>query len=183
MVARDLRYVVLGEDIAHRNFVRRWLLAEGVEPRNIRLIPVPAGTGGAGDEHVRKTYPAEVAYYRRRANAQRVALVVVIDADRETVRHRQRQLDETLSGIGSPSRAGSERIAILVPKRNIETWLQALLGAPTEEETDYKPPFAGNTADACAKAGPLFAAFLQRAPSDADLPSLAVSRVEAARLT
>lgn len=183
MVARDLRYVVLGEDIAHGNFVRRWLLAEGVEPRNIRLIPVPAGTGGAGDEHVRKTYPAEVASYRRRANSQRVALVVVVDADRETVRYRQRQLDQALSDTGGSSRADSERIAILVPKRNIETWLQALRDAPTEEETDYKPLFGGKTAGACAEAGPHFAAFLQRAPSDADLPSLAGSRVEAARLT
>ena len=31
MVARDLRYVVLSEDSAHGNFVRRWLLAEGVD--------------------------------------------------------------------------------------------------------------------------------------------------------
>ncbi|HEX2571558.1 MAG TPA: hypothetical protein VH877_18500 [Polyangia bacterium] len=182
MVARDLRYVVLGEDTAHGNFVRRWLIAEGVEPRNIRLIPPPAGTGGAGDEHVKRKYPEEVAYYRRRANAQRVALVIVIDADRETVRHRQRQLDEALSENQSPPRADPERIAILVPKRNIETWLHTLPGTPADEETDYKPLFVGKTAAACAAAAPHFQEFLQRTPSDTDLPSLAASRSEAARL-
>jgi hypothetical protein len=183
MVARDLRWVVLGEDWTHCHFVRRWLLAEGVSPRNIlRLVHCPAGTGGAGEKHVRKQYPDEVAYYRKRANAQRVALVIVIDADLETCQRRQRQLEEALSEADLAPRASSERIAVFVPKMNIETWLHVLLGEPTDEQTDYKPLSTAKPTEACAAAGQLFATFLQRAPSDADLPSLAGSRIEAARL-
>ena len=32
----------------------------------------------------------------------------------------------------------SERIAILVPKRNIETWMHFLIDPDTDEDTDYK---------------------------------------------
>ena len=58
-------------------------------------------------------------YYRAKANHQRIALIVVIDADLDTVARRQQQLDETL---GESSRQPVERIALVVPRRNIETW-------------------------------------------------------------
>ena len=182
MAAPDLRYVVLGEDSAHGNFVRRWLLSEGVPSRSIRLVPWPAGTGGAGDQHVREKYPDEVADYRRRANAQRVALVVVTDADAGTVRDRQHQLDDELAKKQGSQRTDAERIAVLVPKQNIETWLRKLLGSPTSEATNYKPSFKGRTADACAQCGPRFRDFLRSAHSEADLPSMAIGRDEAQRL-
>lgn len=36
------------------------------------------------------------------------------------------------------ARESNERMAWLVPKQNIETWLRALSGEPPDEDTDYK---------------------------------------------
>lgn len=183
MVARDLRFVILGEDDAHRNFVRRWLLSEGISAQRIVLQKVAAdATGDGGEKYVRQRFPAEVQYYRARANHQRVALIVVIDADVETVARRQRQLDETLDQPRQPA----ERIALVVPRRNIETWLTVLLNPNTEavdEDTDFKHDFRQRTAEACASAGPVFAKFLRRGHQPGDLPSLAAVRPEIARLS
>lgn len=182
MVAPDLRIIVLGEDHAHVSFVRRWLLSEGIRPRQILPRKVAAdATGDGGEKYVRQQFPAEVQYYRARANHQRVALIVVIDADLETVTRRQQQLDETLDLARQPA----ERIALVVPRRNIETWLAVLLNPNTEavdEDTDFKRDFRQRTAEACASAGPIFATFLRREPHPGDLPSLTAVRPEIARL-
>jgi hypothetical protein len=184
MVAPDLRFIILGEDHAHVNFVRRWLLSEGISARRITLKKVAAdATGGAGEKYVRQQFPAEVQSYRAKANHQRIALIVAIDADLDTVARRQRQLDETLDGS---SRQPAERIALVVPRRNIETWLAVLLDPNTtdvDEDTDFKHRFRDRTAEACANAGPRFAEFLRRGPQTTDLPSLTAVRPEIARLT
>lgn len=183
MVAPDLRFILLGKDHAHVNFVRRWLLSEGISARQIMPRKVAAdATGDGGEKYVRQQFPAEVQYYRAKANHQRIALIVVIDADLDTVARRQRQLDETLDE--SP-RQPAERIALVVPRRNIETWLTVLLDPSTvdiDEATDFKHRFRGGTAEACASAGPRFAEFLRRGPQPGDLPSLAAVRPESARL-
>lgn len=183
MAARDLRYVVLGEDRSHLNFVRRWLIAEGVERRQIFERETAASLiGGSGEQFVRQQYVAEVGYYRAKANHQRVALIVVIDADLETVEYRKRQLDEVL---GDEPRRPSERIAVVVPRRNIETWLTVLLDPAVVDEgeaTDFKPRCQRPTSEAYANAGACFAEFLRREPHESDRPSLAAARPEAARL-
>ncbi|TMQ08690.1 MAG: hypothetical protein E6J90_12310 [Deltaproteobacteria bacterium] len=183
MVAPDLRFIILGEDHAHVNFVRRWLLSEGVGARQIMPRKVAAGaTGDGGEKYVRQQFPAEVQYYRAKANHQRIALIVAIDADLDSVARRQRQLDETLDGS---SRQPTERIALVVPRRNIETWLAILLSPNTDvdEDTDFKHRFRDRAAEACANAGPCFAEFLRRRPQPGDLPSLTAVRAEIARLT
>ena len=183
MVAPDLRFIILGADHAHVNFVRRWLLSEGISARQIRQKPVAAdATGDGGEKYVRQQFPTEVQSYRAKANHQRIALIVVIDADLDTVARRQRQLDETL---GALPRQPAERIAVVVPRRNIETWLTVLLDPSTAdvgEDTDFKHRFRERTTEACASAGPRFAEFLRRGPQPGDLPSLTAVRPEIARL-
>lgn len=176
MVAPDLRFILLGEDHAHVNFVRRWLLSEGITARQIMPRKVAAdATGDGGEKYVRQQFPAEVQYYRAKANHQRIALIVVIDADLDAVARRQRQLDETLDE--SPSQP-AERIALVVPRRNIETWLTVLLdpSAAVDEDTDFKHRFRGRTSEACTDAGPRFAEVLHRGPQPSDLPSLTAVR-------
>lgn len=180
MVARDLRVTVLAEDTTHHNFVRQWLRAEGVDTKH-RFIAVPAGVGGAGEKHVRERFADEVTYYRQKANSQRIGLVVVIDADAETVARRRVQLAEQLKTAGIGPCAAGERIAILVPRRNVETWLTFFDGSDSvDEETDYKRPHAPPSH--CREAGSAFADLLNREPRPGDLPSLVAAREEAARL-
>jgi hypothetical protein len=64
--------------------------------------------------------------------------VAVIDADTSSVNDRLLQLKQSLTQNGKPGRAADERIVLLSPKRNIETWIFHLLGNDVNEEDDYK---------------------------------------------
>lgn len=77
------------------------------------------------------------AFRQRSANAA-TALVVAIDADNQTVGHRQQLLEEELVKAGVAARATHEMVVHLVPKRHVETWIVCLGGLNADELTDYK---------------------------------------------
>lgn len=183
MAARDLRFIVLGEDATHINFVVAWLRAEGIERRQITPRNVAAdASGGAGEQFVRQNYAAEVQYYRAKANHQRVALVVVVDADTATLARRHEALAQALATAGFSPREADERIAIFVPRRNAETWLRVLTGSTCDEETDYKPMKLRPSSEAMRESGRAFQALLRGQATPGELPSLHAARGEAARL-
>ncbi len=64
--------------------------------------------------------------------------MVVVDADAKTVAERERELEQALRGVGEHAREPSEAIALLIPKRHIETWILCLLGNPVDEAEDCK---------------------------------------------
>jgi hypothetical protein len=64
--------------------------------------------------------------------------VVLIDADTQPVTRRQNELREELTAANSEPRGSTERIAHLIPKRNIETWILCLNGETVDENTDYR---------------------------------------------
>jgi hypothetical protein len=136
MTDRYTQVVVLCEDIMHLNFVRRYLIARGIDSRRIRGNVTPAGRG-AGSQYVIEKYPAEVKALRSRAYL-RAGLVAVCDADTHSVKDRLRHFDGSLAKSGQPARGETERIALLVPKRNVETWVFHLLGNDVDEDSDYK---------------------------------------------
>jgi hypothetical protein len=77
--------IVLCEDETHWLFVYRWLLARGLLPNEVLLVPLPAGRG-AGFHHVLSSYAQEMKEYRRKANHLRSRrLIVVLDGDISTV--------------------------------------------------------------------------------------------------
>ncbi len=96
--------------------------------------PIPNGTGGAGEQWVRKRYAALVKKYRMRATRAKTALIIAIDADTYEIDRRARQLDEELEGV---TRKAVEAIVHLIPKRNIETWILHLNGEQVDESTDH----------------------------------------------
>ena len=85
---------------------------------------------------VRNVFVEETDRYRTRS--ARTAPTVVIDAYIHTVQARLAQLDRALDDAGKPAVGPLERIARLVPKRNVETWILSLNGKATGETTDYK---------------------------------------------
>ena len=138
MSARGVRLVVLCEDDEHRRFASYAFRGLGRHYRTLRTITCPAGRGSA-ESWVRKRYAEEVAAHRRKASSQHgLALVVVIDADKQTVDERHEQLAAALEHSGSERRGAAERIVIWVPKRHIETWVAYLSGRDANEEDDYK---------------------------------------------
>jgi hypothetical protein len=129
--------IVVLEDDHQKMLVYRYLIKRGLKAYAMRIERSPSGEGSA-ESWVRKRFVKEVTAYRNRQ--ARTALIVVIDADTGTVQDRLRQLDRALTDSGkSTVDTGTEQIARLVPKRNIETWVLCLLNIQAvDEETDYK---------------------------------------------
>ena len=65
-------------------------------------------------------------------------LLTAIDADEYAVRVRYQQLDEELDASDLEKRRRDEQICVLVPKRNIETWIYALFGEEVNQQDTYR---------------------------------------------
>lgn len=139
MTLRGVRVTVLCEDADHERFVRTHLKEQGVDiSRHYRSLAL-AGGGGAGDQHVRAQYAREVRALRSRAHDANVALVVMTDVDTATPASRRQQLSDALQEAHEAPRGTQERIVLLLPRRNVETWVVHLNGTRVDEERDYKP--------------------------------------------
>lgn len=136
MTYKQTQIVILCEDRQQEVFARKYFEARGIPRRKITPIVCPSGKQ-AGEHYVRERYAAEVATFRRKQRENR-ALVIVIDADTQSVANRLKQLDQQLESNSQPLRVNHERIAIFVPKRNIETWIAFACGETVDEETLYR---------------------------------------------
>lgn len=186
-VGRGVQAVVLTEDLQGWVFIRRLLIALEVPPRRIRVLPYPADGRGCGEQFVRETYPKEVRAYRQNAAAS--WLVVHIDADVKVVSNRYQQLTDACAGEGVAQRLSNERIAILVPKREIETWIHYLLESSVvsggvDEAKNY-PKLSGHESD-CEPAAKRLADLVKTSQAEARLErppqSLLTGLVELRRL-
>ena len=135
MTRKQTQIVILCEDRQQEVFARKYFEARGIPRRKITPIVCPSGKQ-AGEQYVRERYGAEVETFRRKQRENR-ALVVVIDADTQSVTNRLRQLDQQLESDNQPLRVNHERIAIFIPKRNIETWIAFARGETVDEQTTY----------------------------------------------
>ena len=134
---RRVRLTVVAEDRQQEMFLRRVLYEHGFTVHDLRIETCPKASHAA-DAWVLRTHADEVKKLRSRQHAQPgIGLITAIDADDYSVQERHRQLD-AVAGHESSARAPGERIAYVVPRRNIETWLRVLAGQPGDEETDYK---------------------------------------------
>lgn len=179
MALRDAQVVLLCEDEQQKNFAYWWLRERGVRREKITPRPRPAGAQ-AGEQYVRQNYAAEVQAFRSRAARMALALIVVIDADMGEVEQRFRQLDDALRELGQPPRADGEAICVLVPKRNIETWIH-YLGPPrstADEVTDYKP----KDPEVCKEAARHLARWTQPEPEAPESLRRALSELDRLRL-
>jgi len=157
-MSSGVQYVILCEDLQARVFIRRALMKSGANPRRIRPLPVASESGGgAGDQYVLRQYPGEVRAHRSSAARMQAALLVHIDVPPNmSVAQRQVQFDQVLANNGQSPRAAQERIAHLVPKREIETWIRFYLDGPPVDETVSYPKYEGHESD-CHPAADAFA--------------------------
>jgi hypothetical protein len=131
-----VRFTILVEDRALERFVRHVLLEMGAHRREIRVLPFPVGRG-SGKQWIDREYPRQVEAYRRK-RSENIALVVGTDADEVTVQQRAQRLDDALRDAGCDARTQQERIALWLPRWNIETWLLFLRGDDVDEGINYK---------------------------------------------
>ncbi len=126
-MGNDAKAIVLAEGRCDQNLVYRWLCERGLRPRDIRLLQLPAG--GSGEQSVREQYPKELEAIRTRRSRMKCWLYVLTDADTKTVDERLQTLP-TVDG---------DPVSRLVPRRNVETWAEALTSqGEVDETTDYK---------------------------------------------
>jgi hypothetical protein len=137
MAKQAAEYVILCEDRLQAVFVRTYLTARGIDRNRIVTRFAPRGKG-SGEQFVRDQYALQVAAHRIAAARRSAVLIVVIDADKATVRNRLSQLDRVLDAGGHRRRADDERIGIFVPKRSIETWIRFAAGKDTDEASSYR---------------------------------------------
>ena len=130
----DVSITLLCEDSQTDSFVRRFLRRRKFRGRDIRTLPLPAGRR-SGEQWVRKQYPAELRAVRGRQGAY---LIVVTDADDRSTNERREQLDAECGKQDVPVRTGNDPVILVVPRRNIETWLAYLeTGKPVDEQERY----------------------------------------------
>jgi hypothetical protein len=182
-MGRTAAYVVVAEDRAGMRFVEQYLRSIGVDSRAIRSRYSPPGRG-SGKQWVTTTYPAEVRGFREKKNHVWKVLLVVTDADELSVAERVGQLARSLADAGSAPRADEERIALVIPKWEIETWAEHLLtGAPVTEDAKMGWPVARSGRDSHAAGGKLLGHRGAPKPSPGCCPpSLEASDVELARV-
>ncbi len=138
MSLRDISmFYVLGEDDAHRSFVRAWLEANDVSHRRVHVEPEPIGKSG-GIHFVIAKCADVVRAARHRATRAQTRVIVAMDADDFSVEERESLIARTLQTAGE---SPTELTCLLVPKRHIETWAHALerSSSPPNEHDDYKP--------------------------------------------
>jgi len=132
--------VVLCEDKQQWVFIRRFLIRSGIKSHRIRLRPYPAGQG-SGEQFVREQYQNEVLAYRARANRMNIALIVMQDCDTNRVSSRKATLE------AFEHREPDERIVLLFPRRNVETWIHFLTHGGQVDESRVYPKLAGRKSE------------------------------------
>lgn len=137
MSSNRTAFFILCEDQKQRDFVNRYLRRLGHAAKDIHAQSVC--TSGSGEQWVRRHYPEQVRKFRSRRKRMACALIVVTDADIGSLRQRCAQLEEALAADGLHTSADDPLPVMLIPKRNIQTWIEHLRVAPpalvTEEES------------------------------------------------
>jgi len=122
------------EDSQQECFARRFLYGMGWSKLQIRIVKSPTGRG-SGEQWVREKYAKELANYRK--SHVRYAFLAIVDGDTHKVLGRVTQFNHKCLEMGIPVRYDSESAAIIVPTRNIETWIKYLDGDQVDETASY----------------------------------------------
>ena len=136
-MSKPARLTILCEDLQQACFVRRFLMNRGWTRYDLYEKIAPAGRG-SGQQWVRAQFPRELRAYRSKRGHLRNGLVAVLDADRREVADILRDLNAACDEQKVPPKRPDERVLIIVPKRNIETWFAHLRGEVVDEESAYE---------------------------------------------
>ena len=148
MTSRDdlPEVTILCEDIDQERFIREYLICRGLDDRKIKDYGNPKGRVIENNNaSIVEHYPALMKSYRTR-KYRNIAVVVMIDADEDSVSDKMRflhkALDEAAGNLNKDPRLRDDKVAIFVPARNIETWFSYINnnmeGQECNENTDYK---------------------------------------------
>ena len=148
-MSKKVQIVVLCEDAQTFSFARKYLLSKGFDDHKIRARISPPARGSAYS-FVLHEFPLELQEMRK-ASVERKLLAILDEDGRED--HSLSSFEKECINVGVAFRAQDEPAAILIPKRNIETWLMFLSDEkPVREDFDYKEKIhPGNGLIACKR--------------------------------
>ena len=155
MIQRVATIVLLVEDLHQESLLRRYLQRVGHDRRNIRVNRSQKGTG-SGEQHVREQYASEIRAQRFRVTRIQSCLIAFIDADTVQTQDRHQQFERALRDADEPRLASNEHVAVLVAKRNVETWILCLNGESVDEDTNYRHDDRVNANSIKSVAGQLY---------------------------
>ena len=185
-MSNRISITLLCEDNRHEQFVRAFLKQKG-RSREVRRV-FPDGyksheTGGAKPNNSFVLTNAAREVREARKVPPKRALVIVIDGDERGLQSRLGNLRELLNKENLESLKEKERIAVVVPCRNIETWIHHFKAEIATETDDFSSLYAKNKYDATPEAK-AFAAFVSdgNAAEVPHLPALNDARTELRRL-
>ena len=137
------RIYILCEDRVQYNFIRGFFEDKGVSSRKIQTYKDLPNGAGSGEQFVRDNFPYAITAARK--NKEQIIYIVIMDVDPEySVDDRQRQLNEKLTAEGTDAFSVGDTLMLLLPKRNIETWITWANAASSTEKAnmdetrDYK---------------------------------------------
>ncbi len=171
---------LLCEDSAHEKFIQAFLRKKGRFAR--RAFPDSYRSHEKGGEKPNNGFvlnnTAKEVKVARKAPPKR-ALIIVIDGDTRGAASRQGNIAQVLKEAELEALNGSERITIVIPCRNIETWIYHFNGEMVDE-TEEHPKKKFGVDDAAQ----LFAEFVESGDSAEvpHLPALNAARIELRRL-
>lgn len=131
MPRRLTKVVILVEDTAQRDLLHHFLRACGLSSRQTHFKVSPSSHGSA-EQYVRDEFPREIRDLRRR---QWIDSMLIVMTDTGTVAARRAELARALRP--DPPVEPGEPIVLLIPKRNVETWIRYCMGRRVDETTDY----------------------------------------------
>jgi hypothetical protein len=138
-MSRVCKIILVCEGWRDSAFARGFLEAAGVDARTIDEKPNP---GGSGHDWVKTQFAAEAANLARFAEGRGV--LGLLDEDGQGVTVREREVADRLRERGLGAISARDGRCLLLPTRNLETWLYWLtaqrsgLEVTVDEATDYK---------------------------------------------
>jgi hypothetical protein len=134
-MTRKVEILVYCEDSQQEAFIRRFLKMKNYPRNKIDVHKSPRGKGSA-EQWVLNQFVNALNNYRKRKVDHKI--VFIRDADTLTLNDRIRQFESACRLAGIQPRQPNEKIALILPRRNIETWFEYLNGATVDETTVYR---------------------------------------------
>ena len=138
-MSRVCKIILICEGWRDSAFARGFLAAAGIDRRSVEP---KTNQGGSGHDWVKTQFVVEVANLGKFAEGRGV--LGLLDEDGQGVVQREQEIADRLRMSGLPPLVAHEGRCLLLPTRNIETWIYWLTGqrhgppVTVDETTDYK---------------------------------------------
>lgn len=129
-----VRFTILCEGYRDYYFIKAYL-ESAMGSRKVECFRSQTVPGcGSGEHQVQQLFPKELASHNKRPQRENHWLVVAIDGDGYSLDERRSQLRRKAGTISIPD----ERLAIVIPCRNLESWFHWIDTGTIEEHKTHK---------------------------------------------